>query len=424
MTILQRYVLREMIGPLGLGLLVFTFVFLIGQVFRLTDLLLNSSVPGQLAGELIVLLLPGILSITIPMAVLVAILLGIGRLAADREILAIRASGVNLLHITVPLVGLATVLTALMMFFNQRAIPYLNQKSSDVRLQLEFYIVSAIPPATPMALPTSSGNTTTFFYTSRNEETGVMEGVTMQTAMKPSVFTANGETTLTEAEQRRREELKKRAAKMSREEIEAYRQKMRMEREAARLTKAETEVLNEALILAQEAQIVPDMDQRVLNFNLTSGSIHFANPEQPSSYDIVRFEALSKGYIPEFSRTEDGVYVKDVREMSVRELREAMKANPRKKKYAAELYQRFSIPLACIAFALIAIPLGVFARPTGKAIAFTISFLLILLYYGLLQYGVSVVGNSHSFWGPFAVFFPNVLLGTVGLVLLYRMVRK
>src|SRR5689334_139420 len=124
-----------MIGPLIMGLLVFTFVFLIGQIFRLTDIVLNSSVPGSLVGQLILLLLPGILSITIPMAVLVSILLGVGRLAADREILAIRTTGVNLMHICVPILMLAALLCAGMMFANQRMIPYLNRKSSDVRMQ-------------------------------------------------------------------------------------------------------------------------------------------------------------------------------------------------------------------------------------------------------------------------------------------------
>jgi len=90
LTILQRYVLWELLGPFFLGLGVFTFVFLVGQLYRLIDLLMTSSASPLPVAELILALLPGILSITTPMALLVTILLSIGRLAADREIIAIR----------------------------------------------------------------------------------------------------------------------------------------------------------------------------------------------------------------------------------------------------------------------------------------------------------------------------------------------
>src|SRR5690606_19451191 len=88
-NIIQRYVLREILSPTVLGLLVFTFVFLVGALFKLASKLLASGIPVPMVMELILLILPGVMAITIPMSVLVGILLGVGRLAADREILAI-----------------------------------------------------------------------------------------------------------------------------------------------------------------------------------------------------------------------------------------------------------------------------------------------------------------------------------------------
>jgi lipopolysaccharide export system permease protein len=111
--------------------------------------------------------------------------------------------------------------------------------------------------------------------------------------------------------------------------------------------------------------------------------------------------------------------------MTNRELLESRKEEGRVKgaRFAVEYYERYSIPLACLAFALIAIPLAVYVRPTGKAIAFAISFLLILLYYGLQQYG-SAVAKSGSPLGVYSIFLPNVLLMGAGSVLLYRMIRR
>lgn len=123
------------------------------------------------------------------------------------------------------------------------------------------------------------------------------------------------------------------------------------------------------------------------------------------------------------SRTEEGVYEKAPREMSVQELREKMKSNLKSGRYWTELLQRFSVPLACLAFALVAIPLAVYVRPTAKAIAFAISFLLIFMYYGLLNYGISL-GKTGSSAAAFAIFLPNILLMLIGSLLIYRTVMK
>ena len=444
-----------MISPLIMGLVVFTFVFLIGPVFKLTDKLLNSSVPGSLVTELILLLLPGVLSFTIPMAVLVAILLGVGRLAADREILAIRTTGVNLLHVCTPILVLSAVLAAAMMFANQRLIPYLNQKSTDVKMQLEFYVLSAIPAGFPFDLPSSGkGGDTTFFYDHKDPASGAMTDVMMRTeqdlaagpaaapdkngskakvtsgtktaavaqhktaAVSPAKGSAKVKTAGNAAKQAKDNAL-------SAKDLNRQKAQIRQEKEKRDLQIAEYQKRNESLVVARSARILPDISERVLKFELTSGSIHFTNPNEPTSYDVIKFDTMVKGYVPVFARTEDGYYVKKTDEMSNSELLQSRREAGKVKgaRFMVEFFQRYSIPLACIAFALIAIPLAVYVRPTGKAIAFAMSFILILLYYGLQQYGVAL-GKSGSSIGTAAIFFPNVLLMSAGSVLLYRMVMK
>lgn len=433
-----------MLAPLGMGLVVFTFIILIGRIFQLTDVLLNSNVPGRLAGELIALLLPGIFSITIPMAVLVAILLGIGRLAADREILAIRTTGVNLMHICIPVLLLAAALAAALIVANQRLVPYLNTKGSDVRMQLEFYVLSAIPEGLPQELPSQKkGGDTTFFYDHKDPETGAMQEVVMQMelASVPGSSPAGASTpqkagkqttapvSVSSADKTKVKKPRTEGARasdgQSAKDLIHKKAETRKQREQREIMSLEYQRRNEALIVARSARIVPDISQRVLNFELTSGSIHFSNPTQPSSYDVIRFDQMVKGYVPTFARTEEGYYIKKTSEMSTPELLESRKQEGRVKgaRFTVEYYERYSIPLACVAFALIAIPLAVYVRPTGKAIAFAISFLLILLYYGLQQYG-GAVAKSGSSLGVVSIFLPNVLLMGAGSVLLYRMIRR
>ena len=416
-----------MLGPFGLGLAVFTFVFLVGTLFRLLDLLLNSGVSMLTIGELIASLMPGILSITTPMALLVAILLGIGRLAADREILAIRMSGVNLFHICVPILALAALLAAAMMAANQKLVPYLNLKSADLATQIEFKVLSAIPPDRFYNMDSGDSElSTVFFYDHRDTQTAEMRGVTIRNRVA-----SPPDEKLTAARNRVRSRIEELSKKKDDPKVRAEIKDLKASAEKA----AEEKPPAEVLITARQGRITADLAERLIMITLTSGSLHFANTDRPSAYTTMWFDTLEKGIKPRFSKTQDGFYRKSPREMAMSELRGIMRsikpgANTSAKTWRrqvlgsrVEFYQRFSIPLACIAFALIAIPLAIYVRPTGKAIAFAISFLLILVYYGLLTYGVSL-GETGSRWAPFGIFSPNILLAAVGSFLLYRMVMK
>jgi len=93
MRILSRYVLKEFLANLFLGLLIFTFVLLLDHLFELADLLLNKGVGIWLTLELLFLLLPSSLTLTLPMSTLLGTLLTFGRLSENNEITAVRASG-------------------------------------------------------------------------------------------------------------------------------------------------------------------------------------------------------------------------------------------------------------------------------------------------------------------------------------------
>src|ERR1017187_8815109 len=93
MRILSRYILKEFLANLVLGLVIFTFVLLLDRLFELVDLLLNKGVGFYLTFKLLFLLLPSSLSLTLPMSTLLAVLLTFGRLSENNEITAVRASG-------------------------------------------------------------------------------------------------------------------------------------------------------------------------------------------------------------------------------------------------------------------------------------------------------------------------------------------
>src|SRR5882724_7561842 len=95
MRILTRYILREITYHALIGVGVFTFVLFTQSLARILELVVRNSAPLPSVAELFFFTVPGALTYTIPMGVLVGILIGLSRLAADSEITAMRASGIG-----------------------------------------------------------------------------------------------------------------------------------------------------------------------------------------------------------------------------------------------------------------------------------------------------------------------------------------
>ena len=112
---LFRYLIAEVLPPFILGLFAFTLILLIGRILKLIDLVVTRGVPLLQIVKLFSLILPTFLELTVPMAFLLAILLGLGRMSNDQELLAMKASGVGPWQILWPIavVAMVIVLTTL-----------------------------------------------------------------------------------------------------------------------------------------------------------------------------------------------------------------------------------------------------------------------------------------------------------------------
>src|SRR6266540_3593872 len=124
MRILDRYVWKELGPPLAIGVGVFTFFLFIDRIYQLTNLVITKNVPFHLVFSLLVFMLPPFLTLTLPMALLVAVLLVGGRLAGDLEVTALRAAGVSPLRLFRPFVVAALVITGLIVSLTLLANPW------------------------------------------------------------------------------------------------------------------------------------------------------------------------------------------------------------------------------------------------------------------------------------------------------------
>ena len=130
--ILVRYVLKELIGPFLAALFGITFLFVVDFLVKILDNVLSKGLPASTVLEIFVLNLAWMLSLSIPMAVLVACLMTFGRLSGDHEITAVKAAGVSPLSLMRPVMLVAALITVLMILFNNWILPEANHRSVEL----------------------------------------------------------------------------------------------------------------------------------------------------------------------------------------------------------------------------------------------------------------------------------------------------
>src|SRR4029453_1814136 len=107
--ILDRYLTREIIPNFLIGLLVFTFVLLMNLILQLAETLITRGVGIIYLFLIIFYSLPALTVLTIPMSLLLGILLGLGRLGGDSELTVMRASGISMYRLMVPILILSVI---------------------------------------------------------------------------------------------------------------------------------------------------------------------------------------------------------------------------------------------------------------------------------------------------------------------------
>jgi lipopolysaccharide export system permease protein len=129
---LDRYLVREMLLPFAISLVVLTFVLEIPPILRDLETLIAKGVAWSIVGRALLTLLPQALGITIPMSVLLGILIGFGRLSADREFVALQACGVSVYRLIRPIALIAVLATAADAYEMIVALPDANQTFREI----------------------------------------------------------------------------------------------------------------------------------------------------------------------------------------------------------------------------------------------------------------------------------------------------
>ena len=447
MNIISRYILKEHVAPFFFSFFIITFVLILETVPRIVDMVVGKSISFGTVIELVALNLAWMLALSTPMATLVATLSAFGRMTADTEIRAIKSAGGNLLNLLVPLLCAAGVLTFLMIQFNDTILPSLNHKArvlmGDVRAMrptLVFKPGLFVDDIRGYLILLDKVNHQTSEVAGvrindiRNKDMpvmiianhGLMEFIDRGNTIKFTLYEGEiHEMNLLDpndyrrvnfgkqvfyvtdigSELRRSETTHKTDREMNIAEMNEYIDKL-LSSAAPHRNRAKLLVSNEvSKLLHDTAQAIDTaIGERSVRANPVSPSDKYLGLTRPQR-DSTRLTEL-RGRVGSVNRQME---------------RSAMQIEQQRRlvnKYLIEIYKKYSIPFACIAFILFGAPLGILARRGGMGFSISASLGLFVIYWAFLIGGESLAdrGLADPFW---AMWGANFLIGGIGLYLLY-----
>jgi lipopolysaccharide export system permease protein len=359
--ILDRYVIKELGPPFAIGVGVFTFFLVIDRIFQLTDLVITKNVPFALVMPLLAYMLPAFLALTLPMALLVAVLLVGGRLAGDLEVAALKASGVSPLRLFRPFLAVGIVVTLLIAWLTLVVGPW---SSGAFQRQL-------------------------FLILQSRASTGIKERTFSATFSQFVIYV---------------------------DEVSASQVRLK-----GLLVSDERNPEQSRIIVAREGRLLSDEATRRITLRFLDGSISESDVGDRRRFRQTYFSLYDMTLpvdspIAAVSREE-----KPEKQMPVRQLlaeaqrlrREGQPSAP----YYVELHKRFALPVAALVFTLVGFPLGIRSRRGGRAAALALSFGIVVGYYILYNSmeGFALRGRIPA---GVAVWIPNAILAVMGALLL------
>lgn len=418
------YIMKQLVGPFVFGMFVIVFILLMEQMIKFIDLFLGKGIAFSVVLEVFILSLGWMMALVVPMAVLVAVLMTFGRLAADNEITAMKASGISTFQILAGPVFLSLLLAFLLVQFNNRVLPDSNHRLAG--------LLGDIHRKRPALAIKAGAFTDIQGYTIRveslNETTSELQSVTIQKKERNEesetivakrgrlAFTDNGNvlnlyledgeihgvdetnpnryhrmlfhthtiridgigTELVRSDRKNRGDRELSAADMM-ERVDSYREEI--VRTKADQRQAASEAINDRFaVLASE----PD------------------TAVQPA--DIQR----------------QRIYAREVSSLGTELISRDRRVKDKQRqadKYLVEVHKKYSLPVACIVFVLVGTPLGVRARRGGLGVGVGFSIVFFVIYYLFLTGGEKLADRGYvtpavSMWAA------NVIMGLLGLYLI------
>jgi lipopolysaccharide export system permease protein len=427
---LSWYILREHFGPFVFAFITITFLLVIEYVPKIVDQVIDKDLSIWIALELVGLNLAWMLALSVPMSVLVATLMAFGRLGSDFEIIAMKASGINLVVAMLPLFAAGALVTYGMVQFNDKVLPDLNKKArlltSDIR-----NVKPTIAFRSGVFIDDIPGYQ--ILVDNINHSTSEIKGVWIndkRDANKPRLITADHgilkviqkgkylHFTLFDGQIHSFDMLEPQNYR----KVDFNRQEIQIEGRASELVRTDSEHRTDrdmsidslqsrvdqawGAIIPLQSKIYESYEQK-LNYLLADTFKTELASVTSDSVALVRIE----GEVAGWQRLVNGNWQQIKAQKAIMD------------RFSLEVYKKYSIPAASLAFILIGAPLGILAKRGGMGMAIAYSLILFIIYWAFLIGGEDVAdrGIVSPFW---AMWSANILLAVIGIYLLYLVMTE
>jgi lipopolysaccharide export system permease protein len=365
--ILDRYVLRELVVPFLLGIAIFTSILLIVRILKLVEMVVNRGVPVWQILKLFSYILPAFLEVTVPMALLLAILVTFGRLSSDSEIVALRAAGISLYRLLVPVGAFAVAIALLTLGLSLVARPWGN---SLLRNGLYEIIRTRAVAGIKAKIFNDEFNGLVIYVDRIEPATDALEGILISDTRDPTMRNT---------------------------------------------------------VYAETGRLFSNESHQSLTLRLENGGIYSPGDTGGRAYQDTRFDTYDITLDLDTALAQLRNRSKDASEMTVPELRAEIAAKTAHGEPAfverVEMQRKFSIPFGCLVFAALGVPLGIQPSRSVHSRGFSMSLLLIFVYYLLLTLGQNL-GERGALAPVLAVWLPNAVLSAIAVCLLARAARE
>lgn len=362
MKILRDYFIKEFIGPLFLGLAVLTFVMLLGNLIKITDLVVNKGVDILTVMKLFLFMIPYLITYTLPISALTAVLLSLGRLSSDNEIVAIKASGINLFNLIIPLLTMGIVLSLVLVIFNDRIIPYAHFASR--KTLVEVGVKNPAAALEPGVFINSFDKYILFIYRiEENKLTNVR------------IYEPQGDNKPTRT------------------------------------------------IVAKKGEFIAIPENNTVKLKLIDGTSDEPDPQNPTNFYKLNFRTyfMTLNLAQAQDKDKLGKKPKDMTLLELNKEKEKLaKEGINPIPIVTEINERISLAFSCVVFILLGSPLGIITRRREKSINFGIAFVIVGIYYLLLM-GSEALSLQSSINPTLLMWTPNIILGIIGTVLTFRL---
>jgi lipopolysaccharide export system permease protein len=358
-TILDRYILRETLGPMLFGLALLTFAMVAGRMLKLIELVMNHGVGVSDILKLIGFIMPGFLELTFAMAALLGVLLGFGRLSSDQEITAARACGISLYRMACPVLAMALIAYALSSWLAFSVRPWANARIRD-----SLYELTRTKAGAGLKENVFNKNFPGLvIYVNKIEPSdGTLRGVLISDARS---------------------------------------------------------LMQQNTIIARRGVLVPDESQQLLILRLSDGSIYGGDEDDDSTH-VTSFRNYDL-IIPPAGGLASNEHAPQ--EMRYPELRKviALGQSSGKPNYEAEteLARKFAVPLATVLFAVLGVALGLKPARGGQSERFGVALALFFGYYVLMR-AVQTLAERGEVPALLAMSTPDVVFLALAIVIFYR----